>query len=65
MINFAIGSKVDLLVSKVGLGRGRKWVEKQGTVIDKNDRMILVKHENYKESYLLKDFTNGIVKIKG
>lgn len=65
MTNLLKGSKINLLVKKEGTGRGRVWKEKTGIVLEKNEGMILIQFPHYRESFMAKDFVNGLVKIKG
>lgn len=65
MINLVAGEKVSLLVRRVGTGRKKGWIEKQGIFLEENKEMILIQFKNYRESFMLKDFNTGEIKIRG
>ncbi|MEG0133378.1 MAG: hypothetical protein RR891_07500 [Clostridium sp.] len=63
MEGFELGRKITLLARKKKSGEN-KWQEKQGIVLAVNSQSVLIEHKNYKESYMMKDFHTGDLRIK-
>ncbi len=64
MENLTKGSKVTVLERGRITGRTKVWIEKPGIVLDETQNFIVVKHKNYVETYMLKDFAAGCIRLK-
>ncbi len=60
------GNKIIILEKRrKSSGMAKIWIEKPGVLLAKSEEKILVQHRNYKESYMINDFIQGLVRIKG
>ncbi len=66
MKKLTLGNKIIILEKRrKSSGKVKVWIEKPGILLSQSEEKILVQHKNYKESYMIKDFVQGLVRIKG
>ena len=61
---FKVGEKIKFLIRDKQKGKCHRWKRRAGEVIGVTDRFVIVKHENYRETYMLADFIDGAIKIE-